>query len=309
MSASKPRRADQLPALLLAPVLLLALPCRALPPSGLPAADLAVDRDFVNWPLQVSLASRLAAAPGLAVALQCDWGLWRHGSLDLAGGRPLLCLSQDCGALREQQAVLQPHRPGWAFHCLHAAQDFAETDEQDGAPPPKAARKGGRRGGAAAPTCGGGARARPSADVPGRRNGAGAAPAAGGAPRPFGPRSDPDGRRQALSGLSNREVRALLSNATTLVVGLPAGGAKLQPPAMAAAARAMPALQRVAVVVAAERGRQVGVSHAGAGAGAPRAGGAPGARGPAVHARAPRRPATETDAPSPALARAPPNCR
>jgi hypothetical protein len=72
-----------------------------------------------------------------------------------------------------------------------------------------------------------------------------------------GPQPGADGTggpRQVLSRLSNEQVEALVANATLLVVGAPSGGAKLQPPAMAMMAAAMPRLLQVAVVVASQRG-------------------------------------------------------
>jgi hypothetical protein len=236
----------------LAVLALLAGVCNAETPyntSGLlPDAEMRVDRGFTNWPLQVSLAARLAAAPGLVVAMQCDWEFWRHRALDVAGDRPVLCLSRHCGRLRVQKAALQPFRPTWAFHCLHAPEEFDTSEADRGAPlqnKPAAAPP--------APATDGTRQTDDPQDPP--PNG-GAAPPPGGNSHPDAPPEDV-GPRQALSGLSNLEVDRLIANATVLVVGVPSGGAKLQPPVMAAMARAMPRLAQVDVVVAADRGAQV----------------------------------------------------
>ncbi|GBF95879.1 hypothetical protein Rsub_08470 [Raphidocelis subcapitata] len=200
--------------------------------SGLLRDDLHVERAFANWPLQVSLAARIAAAPGIVVAMQCDWELWRHRALDVAGRRPVLCLSRHCGPLRMQHAALRLHRPAWIFHCLHAPGEYG-TPPAGGpaqpAPPAPAAAAAAAAGPAEA------------GQTSGQRGGA----ASG------GPAAAP---KQVLSGLSNEEVEALAANATLLVVGMPSGGAKLQPPAMASMAAAMPRLLQIAVVVASQRG-------------------------------------------------------
>lgn len=180
--------------------------------SGLPGDDLLVERAFANWPLQVSLAARIAAAPGLVVATQCDWELWRHAGLDAAGGHPLLCLSRHCGELRTQKAALARHRPAWVFHCLHAPDAFPETSpaahEAAAKPPP-----------ASSNSSGGAAAAGNSSGSPG---GAANASTAGGGQQQ---QQRDEGPKQVLSGMSNAQIEALIANATMLVVGVPSGAA------------------------------------------------------------------------------------
>jgi len=212
-------------------------------------SEMGVDRGFANWPLQVSLAARIAAAPGLVVAMQCEWEFWRHRSLDSVGMHPVLCLSRHCGLLRIQKAALRPFRPAWAFHCMHPPNQQWPDGDNDG--------PGGAAGGSKA-----------------NRSNAGKTKPAAATTTPPSPSSSqqqqqqsknnthqappPKSPKQALSGLSNEEVEAFIANATMLVVGIPSGGGlKIQPPVMASMVRQMPKLQQVDVVVASERGRQL----------------------------------------------------
>jgi hypothetical protein len=234
--------------------------------SGLPGGDdLRVQRGFANWPLQVSLAARIAAARGIVVAMQCDWELWRHRALDAVGNLPVLCLSRHCGGLRTQHTVLQQHRPAWAFHCLHAPGEFDDDAPADGrerprrpAPPAGPPAHGNASAGAGA-GAGAGAAGAGSPGVEGWDAGSAARQAGGRGRSAAAAAGNP--QRQAMSGMSNEEVNRLIANASVLVVGLPSGGAKLQPPVVAAMAQAMAQLQQIDVVVAANKGRQVGGSR------------------------------------------------